>query len=94
MDWIDYLQWPALIVTVLASWMVSVTQRSERATGFWLFLCSNILWAMWGIYAQAYALIVLQGCLAMTNIHGLISHDTWVKRQFIKLKNRNYFHSN
>lgn len=74
MSWLYYLQWPALVVTVIASWMVSVTRRNEREAGFWLFLLSNILWAMWGIFADAYALILLQVCLSIPNIHGIIEN--------------------
>lgn len=74
MQWLDYLQWPALIVTVIASWMVSVTKKDERKTGFWLFLLSNILWAIWGFFVDAYALILLQGCLAVSNVHGVIKN--------------------
>lgn len=74
MSWLDYLQWPALVVTVLASWMVSVRHNSERKTGFYLFLLSNFLWGIWGLYVQAYALIALQICLSITNIHGIKSN--------------------
>jgi hypothetical protein len=38
--------------------------------GFWLFIASNILWVLWGVQAHAYALIVLQVCLAAMNIRG------------------------
>lgn len=74
MSWLGYMQWPALIVTVLASWMVSVRYKDRRKTGFWLFLLSNILWGVWGVYAQAYALIALQICLSITNIHGILTN--------------------
>lgn len=80
MNWLDLLQWPALIVTVIASWMVSVTQRDERKTGFYLFLLSNILWAAWGIFVDAYALILLQVCLAVANIHGVIKNRRSAKK--------------
>ncbi len=74
MNWLDLLQWPALVVTVIASWKVSVTRKNERKAGFWLFLVSNVLWTVWGIFAQAYALILLQFCLAFANIHGVIKN--------------------
>lgn len=74
MNWLDYLQWPALIVTVFAAWMVSLKQKGQRKTGFWLFLLSNVLWGIWGVYVQAYALIALQMCLSVTNIHGIKSN--------------------
>lgn len=81
MNWLDYLQWPALLVTVMASWMVSVTQKDERKTGFWLFIVSNILWVIWGVFAHAYALVLLQFCLAITNIHGVIKNRKNLREQ-------------
>jgi hypothetical protein len=38
--------------------------------GFWLYLVSNVLWVMWGLHTNAYALILLQVCLASMNIRG------------------------
>jgi hypothetical protein len=70
MDKIDLVQWPAMIVTVAASWYVASTRRERRSVGFWLFLLSNVLWVIWGIHAQAYALIALQVCLAVMNVRG------------------------
>jgi len=67
---IDLIQWPAMAVTVLAAWFVASKSRSRRLTGFWLFLGSNVLWIAWGLHAHAYALVVLQICLAATNIRG------------------------
>lgn len=70
MNYIDLVQWPAMAVTVVASWYVASTKRRRRSIGFWLFLCSNVLWVIWGVHAHAYALIALQVCLAITNIRG------------------------
>jgi hypothetical protein len=70
MSYLDLIQWPAMLVTVVAAWFVSSTQRVRRKIGFWLFLVSNVLWTTWGIHTQAYALIVLQACLAIMNIRG------------------------
>jgi len=66
----DYIQWPAMMVTVAASWYVASTSKGKRNAGFWIFLLSNVLWIAWGVYAHAYALIVLQLCLAAMNIRG------------------------
>ncbi|HEY3698604.1 MAG TPA: hypothetical protein VGK97_04675 [Spongiibacteraceae bacterium] len=74
MEWLDLLQWPALVVTVIASWLVSVTKKGERKIGFWIFLLSNALWVAWGLYSHAYALILLQFCLAISNIHGVLKN--------------------
>jgi hypothetical protein len=67
---IDLLQWPAMVITVGASWYVASRVAGRRRLGFWLFLLSNALWAIWGMSAHAYALVVLQACLAVTNIRG------------------------
>ncbi len=59
-----------MVVTVSAAWFVASRSKRRRQTGFWLFLLSNALWIMWGLHARAYALVVLQLCLAVTNIRG------------------------
>ncbi|HUP08202.1 MAG TPA: hypothetical protein VMU47_13665 [Caldimonas sp.] len=66
----DLLQWPAMIVTVLASWLVASSRQSRREAGFWVFLASNALWIAWGWHAQAWALVTLQIALAAMNIRG------------------------
>lgn len=67
---LDAVQWPAMVVTVSAAWFVGSSEKRRRQIGFWLFLASNALWVVWGVHAQAYALIVLQVCLAAMNIRG------------------------
>ncbi len=64
------LQWPAMVATVLASWLVASSQPSRRNVGFWVFIGSNVLWIAWGIYSAAPALVTLQLCLAAMNIRG------------------------
>lgn len=70
MDVLGLIQWPAMLVTVLASWYIASTRKGRRKAGFWLFLLSNVLWVVWGLHVQAYALITLQFCLAIMNIRG------------------------
>jgi hypothetical protein len=67
---LDLIQWPAMVVTVLAGWLVASSSKRRRAWGFWVFLLSNVLWIVWGAVSHAYALIVLQVCLAFMNIRG------------------------
>jgi hypothetical protein len=67
---LDWMQWPAMMVTVFAAWFVASRNRPRRKLGFWLFLASNVLWIVWGVYARAYALILLQLCLALMNVRG------------------------
>jgi hypothetical protein len=70
MDWLDLVQWPAMLVTVAAAWLVASRSASRRNLGFWAFLLSNVLWTVWGIYTSAYALIALQIALAALNLRG------------------------
>ncbi|MBY0270118.1 MAG: hypothetical protein K2X06_09635 [Burkholderiales bacterium] len=70
MDYLDQLQWPAMMVTVIAAWLIASQSRQKRKIGFWCFLLSNVLWIIWGWHDGAYALIVLQVALASLNIRG------------------------
>lgn len=76
MQWVEFIQWPAMVVTVIASWCVGATQRRQREWGFWLFLLSNVLWIAWGWNEHAYALVILQLCLIVMNVHGAKKNET------------------
>lgn len=73
--WIDALQWPAMVITVAASWMVASQRPARRRWAFWLYLLSNVLWVAWGWHTRAWALIVLQFCLAALNLRGARKND-------------------
>lgn len=75
MGWLDLLQWPAMLVTVAAAYLVASRSQRRRAVGFWLFLASNVLWVAWGWHAGAIALIVLQVALAALNVRGAWKND-------------------
>ena len=47
MDTLDLLQWPAMVVTVAAAYLVASRLPHKRAIGFWCFLASNVLWTVW-----------------------------------------------
>jgi len=72
---IDLIQWPAMLVTVAASWYVASSRKGRRNAGFLLFFASNLLWAIWAVHAHAYALVVLQACLAIMNVRGAKKTD-------------------
>ena len=72
---LDLLQWPAMLVTVFASWLVAQRQRRRREQGFWLFLLSNALWVAWGWQAHAWALVGLQFCLLALNVYGVRKNE-------------------
>ena len=72
---LDLIQWPAMVVTVLAAWLVGSRSKRRRGVGFWVFLASNALWIAWAVPAHAYALIVLQVALAAMNIRGVSRNE-------------------
>lgn len=72
--WLDALQWPAMLCSVLASWWVASPARRRRRSGFAVFLLSNVLWVAWAVPASAYALIVLQLALSITNVRGILEN--------------------
>jgi hypothetical protein len=76
MTLLDLLQWPAMIATIVAAWLVASQTRRRRETGFWCFLLSNALWIAWGWHDHAYALIALQIALATLNIRGARKNDS------------------
>ncbi|WP_131107284.1 hypothetical protein [Pseudomonas sp. Sample_10] len=60
-----------MAVTILAAWLIGSQRPGRRMTGFMCFSLSNVLWVIWGLYAGAYALIILQVCLSLMNLRGL-----------------------
>jgi hypothetical protein len=75
MNYLDLIQWPAMVLTVAAAWLVGSRSPHKRNLGFWVFLASNVLWVIWGWHVRAYALILLQICLAVLNIRGAKKND-------------------
>jgi len=74
MNYFDWIQWPAMAITVVAAWMIASQRKFKRNWGFWLFLLSNVLWIVWGVDDGAYALIALQFALAALNIRGAVKN--------------------
>lgn len=72
---LDLIQWPAMAATVAAAWLVASRSAHKRAVGFWVFLASNVLWVVWGWHDRAWALVVLQFCLAALNIRGVRKNE-------------------
>ncbi len=76
MDWLDLLQWPAMVASVVAAWLIAAQSKHRRHHGFWWFLASNVLWIAWGAHDGAWALILLQVALATLNVRGLKKSQT------------------
>jgi hypothetical protein len=75
MDWFDLIQWPAMVVSVTAAWLIASQNETRREIGFWVFLLSNVLWVVWGWHDEAWALIGLQFFLGGMNIRGVIKNE-------------------
>jgi len=65
-----------MAVTVIGGWLVASKRKFKRNWGFWTFLLRNALWIVWAIGDWAYALILLQVCLAVMNIRGVRTNET------------------
>jgi len=74
-DFIDLLQWPAMVATIAGAWLVASRTARRRAVGFWIFLLSNVLWVAWGLHDHAYALVGLQFFLAALNVRGVRKNE-------------------
>jgi hypothetical protein len=65
------IQWPAMLATLIAAWLVASETKRRRSWGFWCFVISNVLWIVWGWHDRAYALVGLQLGLFALNLRGL-----------------------
>jgi hypothetical protein len=74
-DLIDFLQWPAMLVTLLGCWWLASSHAGKRMLGFWCMVASNALWIAWGWHDEAYALITLQVGLLALNIRGIVKNE-------------------
>jgi hypothetical protein len=74
-DWdtlIDFLQWPAMAVTLGAAFLVGARHARRRVFGFYTFILSNVLWIVWGLHDEAWALITLQLGLCAMNVRAIV----------------------
>jgi hypothetical protein len=69
---IDLLQWPAMAVTLAAAFLVGARHARRRTFGFYTFIVSNILWIVWGVHDDAWALIALQAGLFAMNVRAIV----------------------
>lgn len=76
MNMLDIVQWPAFAASLAAAYLVGSSAKGRRNAGFWVFLFSNLLWVVWGVHTQAWALIALQVGLAALNVRGLFKTES------------------
>ena len=75
-EFMNALQWPAMLVTLLSAWLVGSQAKRKRSLGFWCFMLSNALWVAWGWHDGAFALIALQLGLLILNVRGALKNDS------------------
>lgn len=75
MSFIEFLQWPAMAVTVLAAWFMGSVRARRRVIAFWCFTAGNALWVIWGASHEAYGLITLEIILALMNLRGMMKNQ-------------------
>lgn len=73
---LDFLQWPAMAVSLYAAYLIGSQRAGRRVFGFWMFIFSNLLWIVWGVHDEAWALIALQAALMAMNVRGIWKNDT------------------
>jgi hypothetical protein len=72
---ISLLQWPAMLASIVAAWLVGSEDKRRRNAGFWVFIASNVLWVVWGWSTQAWALVAMQFALGAMNIRGMLKTE-------------------
>ena len=72
---IDFFQWPAMAVSLIAAYLVGAKRAERRILGFWTFIFSNVLWIIWGWHDEAWALIALQVALLAMNVRGIFRNE-------------------
>ena len=75
-EFIDFLQWPAMAISLYAAFMIGSKKSGKRIFGFWAFILSNVLWIIWGVHDEAWALIALQVALMAMNIRGIFKNES------------------
>jgi len=61
-----------MAVTLCAAFLVGARHARRRIFGFYTFILSNILWIVWGVHDEAWALITLQAGLCAMNVRGIV----------------------
>lgn len=76
----DFLQWPAMVTILVPSWLAASQLAKRRKLAFLGFVLGNVLWIVWGLYVEAYALALLDGILCGMNIRGFLKNKTATQR--------------
>jgi hypothetical protein len=64
-----------MAVSLIAAYLVGAKRAERRILGFWTFIFSNVLWIVWGLHDEAWALIALQVALLAMNVRGIFRNE-------------------
>lgn len=65
------LQWIGMPLSLAGAWLVGAIQPERRQIGFWLFMASNTIWALFALSLGAWGLLITQALFAVTSIRGI-----------------------
>lgn len=89
MEWIAFLEWPAMALSLVGAYLLGSQSPRRRIVGFAVFCVSNALWVAWGWRDGAWALIVLQFGLLLLNVRGIRRNERELEEQEPELRDRN-----
>ncbi|RRV10827.1 hypothetical protein EGJ27_02755 [Pseudomonas sp. v388] len=70
----EWVQWPAMMAIVLAAWLVGSKRAERRTMAFAVFIIGNLLWVLWGLHVEAYAVALLDIVLCGMNVRGFLKN--------------------
>jgi hypothetical protein len=75
MEWLEYLEWPAMAISLAAAWWMASRSPRKRIVAFVLLIVGNIMWIAWGWNDEAFALVALNVGLMALNVRGVIKNE-------------------
>ena len=78
-DYLAYLEWPAMAITLAAAWWMASTKPQKRIVAFGMLIVGNLMWIGWGWGDEAWALIALNAGLLALNIRAIMKNEEEVK---------------
>ena len=78
-DYLAYLEWPAMLITLAAAWWMGSTKPQKRIVAFSMLIVGNLMWIGWGWGDEAWALIALNVGLLALNVRASLKNEEEVK---------------
>ena len=78
-DYLAYLEWPAMLITLAAAWWMGSTKPLKRIVAFCMLIVGNLMWIGWGWGDEAWALIALNVGLLALNVRAILNNEEEVK---------------